>query len=263
MVHLAPLPGSPAWTDDGDVDRDVIRDRAVEDARRLAEGGVDGLLVENLGDAPHYPEEVPRHTVAEMTAVTRAVVEATTLPVGVNVLRNGASAAVSVAAAAGASFVRVPIHVGARVSTEGVIEGRAHETLRLRDRIDADVAVLADVAVKYSRPLGGGGYGGATLAGHVADCIDRGRADAVAVTGQATGEAIDIDRLRRAVSARDDARRDVPVFVASGVTAESVAGFLSVADGVVVGSAFKPDGDTAAPVDAERVRSLVAAARSE
>lgn len=65
MVHLPPLPGAPGWSDD--VER--IVERALDDARLLAEGGVDGLLVENYGDAPFHPEAVPPETVAAMSRV--------------------------------------------------------------------------------------------------------------------------------------------------------------------------------------------------
>jgi len=84
-----------------------------------------------------------------MTAVAAVIDRAVDCPLGINVLRSDASAALSVAAAVGADFVRANVHTGARVTDQGVIEGHAHETLRLRERIDADVAVVADVADDY------------------------------------------------------------------------------------------------------------------
>jgi len=247
MVPLPPLPGAPGFEG-----REGIRERAVSDVEALVAGGVDAVLVENFGDAPFYPEDVPDHVVAEMTAATRAVREAVDCPVGVNVLRNDAEAALSVAAAAGGSFVRVNVHVGARATDQGVIEGRAHETLRLRDRIDADVAVLADVAVKHSAPLSE-----RPIAEQVADAVERGRADGLIVSGPATGAAADADELAAVVDARDDVDPDVPVLVGSGVTAENAPDLLDVADGAVVGTAFKRGGEVSAPVDEDRVRRLV------
>ncbi len=256
MVHLPPLPGSPRY--DPNDGREAVLDRARADARALADGGVDGLVVENYGDAPFYAEDVPKHVVAEMTRVATAVAETVDCPVGINVLRNDAAAALSVAAAVGAAFVRVNVHTGARVTDQGVIEGRAAETLRLRERLDADVTVLADVAVKHSAALGEQDLGTA-----VADAIDRGRADGLVVSGPATGEVTDADDLRTVVAARDDTDPDVPVFVGSGVTADSVADLLSVADGAIVGTALKANGVTTNPVDGDRVRALVAAAPDE
>ena len=252
MVHLPPLPGAPEYASDRG--RDAVLERATADARALADGGVDGLLVENYGDAPFFPADVPKHVVAEMTRAATAVSETVDCPVGINVLRNDATAALSVAAAVGAAFVRVNVHTGARVTDQGVIEGQAAETLRLRERLDADVAVLADVAVKHSASLGERDLGAA-----VADAIDRGRADSLVVSGPATGSVTDDDHLRAAVAARDDTDPDVPVFVGSGVTADSIADLLSVADGAIVGTALKRKGETTNPVDPERVADVVAA----
>jgi len=181
MVHLPPLPGAPQ----ADGGLGAVLERAVADARALEAGGADGVLVENFGDAPFHPDDVPKHTVAAMTRAATAVADAVEVPLGVNVLRNDAEAALSVAAAAGGEFVRVNVHAGARVTDQGVLEGRAHETLRLREALDADVAVWADVDVKHSAPLGE-----ASVAGELRDVRERGLADAVVVSGPATGESV-------------------------------------------------------------------------
>jgi hypothetical protein len=253
MVHLPPLPGAPRF----DGDRTTLRERAVADAETLVDGGVDAVMVENFGDAPFHPDEVPRHVVASMTNAVGRVVRAVDAPVGVNVLRNDARAAVAVAAAAGADFVRVNVHSGARVTDQGLVEGRAHETLRLRDRLDADVALLADVAVKHSAPLAGTEDLGAT----VADTVERGLADGLVVSGSGTGKPVDSDRLSRVVAERDALDHEVPVFVGSGVTPDTVRGLLRIADGAVVGTSLKEDRVTTNPVDPERVEQLVAATR--
>ena len=251
MVHLPALPGAP----DYEGDREAIVERALTDARALEAGGMDALVVENYGNAPFYPEDVPKHVVAEMTAVVQRVVDAVEIPVGVNVLRNDADAALSVAAAAGGSFVRINVHTGAAVTDQGVIEGQAHETLRLRERLDTDVQILADVAVKHAAPLAD-----RTIEAEVSDAIERGQADGIVVSGAATGESTPQSTVEGVVAARDDADPESPVFVGSGVTAETVTDTLDVADGAIVGTALKEGGETTAPVDPERVERLVAAA---
>ncbi|WP_162562427.1 BtpA/SgcQ family protein [Salinigranum rubrum] len=254
MVHLPPLPGAPDY--DEDAGRDRIRSRAVSDARALASGGCDAVMVENFGDVPFYPDSVPKHVVASMTDVVGRIGEEVDCPVGVNVLRNDAEAALSVASATGASFVRVNVHAGARVTDQGVVEGRAHETIRLRSRLASDVAVLADVGVKHSAPLGER----RSLDESVDDVVTRGLADGVVVSGRGTGHAVDEDRLARAARACD--RHDAPLFVGSGVTADTVNECLAHADGVVVGTALKVDGETTNRVDEARVRAVVEAARA-
>ena len=146
MVHLLPLPGAPGWG--GPLGKVVAR--AVEEARILSEEGMDGVMVENYGDIPFHPGAVPPETVAAMAVVVRAVMEAVEVPVGVNVLRNDAHGALAVAAATGARFIRVNVHTGAMWTDQGLIQGRAHETLRLRRTLAPGVAILADVLVKHS-----------------------------------------------------------------------------------------------------------------
>jgi hypothetical protein len=254
MVHLPPLPGAPRF----DGDRDALRDRAVADAETLESGGVDAIVVENFGDAPFYPDSVPAHVVASMTDLVGRVARAVDLPVGVNVLRNDATAALSVAAAVDADCIRVNVHTGARVTDQGVVEGKAHETLRLRDRLDADdVSILADVDVKHSAPLAAHEFD----AEAVAEGVERGLADGLVVSGVGTGHAVDLDHLREVVARRDRLDTGVPVLVGSGVTSDSVGEILDVADGVIVGTALKEDGVTTNPVDEQRVRDLVAAAK--
>jgi len=251
MVHLPALPGAPAF----DGDREAIRERARTDATALIEGGCDAVLVENYGDVPYYPDSVPTHTVASLAATVESVTRAVDCPHGVNVLRNDAEAALSVAAATGGSFVRVNVHTGVRVTDQGLLEGVAHETVRLHERIDADVALLADVAVKHS-----GAVADRDPARLARETVDRGLADGLVVSGPATGEPADDERLQAVLDGRDDATREVPVLVGSGVTPGTAADLLERADGLVVGTALKRDGETAAPVEHERVRALLEAA---
>ena len=169
---------------------------------------------------------------------------------GVNVLRNDAASALAIASVAGLDFIRVNVHCGAMVTDQGIIEGRAHETLRERERLRSAVLIFADVLVKHAVPLGGGDHDVGALAG---DTAGRGRADALIVTGKATGATADIERLR----AVREAVPDVPVFVGSGVQAENIEDFAKLANGFIVGTSLKPDGDIEAPVNVDLVKELV------
>jgi hypothetical protein len=242
MVHLLPLPGSPRFAGDFD----TVIQHALLDAHALEEGGADGIIVENFGDAPFH-KYVEAHTTAAMAIVVREVVRAVSVPVGVNVLRNDAKAAMAIAATAGAQFIRVNVHTGAMVTDQGILEGRADETLRYRKILDAEVKIFADVFVKHAAPLGE-----QTLEQAAKDTAYRGLADALIVSGAGTGEATDLDDVRRVKAAVSD----VPIFVGSGVNAGNVAEILSVADGVIVGTSLKVDGKVENPVDVERVRKL-------
>jgi membrane complex biogenesis BtpA family protein len=247
MIHLMPLPGSPRFG--GDVSR--VRDAALRDAAALAEGGVDGLMIENFGDVPFYPTRVPSHVVAHMTAIAAAVRARTgALPLGINVLRNDGQSALAVAHAVGAEFIRVNVLCGARVADQGLLQGIAHELLRERAMLGgANVKILADVDVKHSAPLAA-----RNLADEVDDTVKRGGADGVIVSGAGTGKSTAPEKVAAVKSYAGNS----PVFVGSGVTAETISSYTA-ADGFIVGTAFKADGNPANPVEVARVKSLLRA----
>jgi membrane complex biogenesis BtpA family protein len=248
VLHVPALPGAPR----NRLPYTSILEWVLDDLSAYAEGGADAVILENYGDVPFYPERVPAETVAYLTAIAVEVRRRSTLPLGVNVLRNDGESALAIAAACGAAFVRVNVYTGARVADQGLLQGHAERIQRLRRTLDARVMVFADVAVKHSAPLGE-----RALEDEVADTLQRGLAEAVIVTGAGTGQATSLDALRTARVAAQGA----PVLCGSGATEESVAEILQTASGVIVGTALKHGGVTANAVDAERVRRFVAAAR--
>lgn len=249
MLHLPPLPGSPSCQ----LPLDQIVAATLRDAECLVDGGVDGLIVENFGDAPFYPDRVPPITVAAMTAAAVEVRRRFSIPLGINVLRNDGLAALSVAVAAGANFIRVNVLCGARVTDQGIVSGVAHDLLRERLRIAADdVQIWADVQVKHSAPLAP-----RSLSDEAADVVQRGRADAVIVSGPATGRAADLNDINSVKQIVDE----TPVLVGSGVNVDNLAALIPVADGFIVGSSLKEHGQADQPVDADRVRQFVAMLR--
>ena len=252
MVHLEPLPGSPRH-DAGKGMAHVV-ERAVADAAALEAGGMDGIMIENFGDSPFWPESVPPVTVAALTAAALRVRERVSLPIGINVLRNDVRSALAIAAVTGARFVRVNVHIGAVVTDQGLVQGRAHETLRTRAALGArDVAILADVAVKHSQPLGER----APLESEAREAAERGLADGLILTGTATG----VPGAPWELKCVRDELPDVPVLAGSGVEPSTVGEFLEVADGVIVGSALEEEGVAGMPVDPDRVREFVRSAR--
>jgi uncharacterized protein len=245
MVHVAALPGAPMY---GGSMRAVV-DAALRDARALRDGGCDAIAFENFGDRPFFKECVPAETV---TALTRVIVEAVAevrMMFGVNVLRNDGASAIAIAAATGAAFIRVNVHTGAMLTDQGIIEGRAAETLRTRAALAPDLWIFADHLVKHAAPMVS-----VDEAQAAKDLRHRGLADAVIVSGAETGAEPDrgsFARVREALS-------DAPILIGSGLT-ESNAGTFADADGAIVGTSIKIDGRVDAPVDSDRVKRLVAA----
>ena len=255
MVHLPPLPGSPRW-ETAESSMAAVLETAVRDARALVDGGADAILVENFFDAPFAKDAVPPHTVAALTRAVSAVRAAAgdDFPIGVNVLRNDARAAIAVAHVCGAQFVRINVYVGAAVTDQGIIEGAARAAVLYRKELSAaNVALFADVFVKHAAQLGDGSV---TLEDAAKDAVYRGLADALIVSGTATGAATSPDDVRRAKAAVPD----TPVLVGSGFGTQTARALLAAgANGAIVGTSIKRGGLVNAPVEAGRVRALRAA----
>ncbi len=245
MLHLPPLPGSPRYGGDWS----AVVESALRDAAAIVRGGLKTMVIENFGDAPFHPGPVPATTIAAMTGLAQQIRSRFDVRLGINVLRNDGCAAMAIAQAVWADFIRVNILSGARLTDQGVIQGIAHDLLRLRRSLEAEaVEIFADVNVKHSAPLAQ-----VPLEQEVGDLIHRGLADALIVTGWGTGAAAPMDELK---AVKRLAGR-VPVLVGSGVTDRTLGDYLSCCDGAIVGTWIKKSGRVENPVDLKRVRSLV------
>jgi membrane complex biogenesis BtpA family protein len=248
VVHLKPLPGSPRWN--GNLK--ALIDFAVADALAYESGGADAVFIENFGDVPFTKGSVAPETIAAMTAAGCALRAAIKLPIGFNVLRNDARAALALCSVCGGDFIRVNVHSGAMLTDQGLIEGDAYNTLRYREQLRSQAQIFADVHVKHAVPLGN-----QTLEDSAHDTAERGLADALIVSGVGTGQAADIGDVERVRRACPGTR----LLLGSGVNADNAKAYLRFADGVIVGSSLKRDGKLANPVDAKRVAALVKAMR--
>lgn len=248
VVHLLPLPSSPRWS--GDLRR--VIDRAEQEATALAAGGVDGIIIENFFDAPFAKEQVDPAVVSAMTLIVQRVMSLVMIPVGVNVLRNDAHSSLAIATVCQCPFIRVNVLTGVMATDQGIIEGRAYELMRYRREIGSQVAVFADVLVKHARPLGS-----PNLTVAVKDTIERGLADAVILSGWATGNPPSREDLELATNAANG----TPVLIGSGADWDNVADLMQAANGVIVASSLKRHGLIQEPIDPTRVQSFVEAAR--
>ena len=232
---------------------DKILGQALRDTEVLLEGGVDGLIVENMWDLPYYVgADVQIEAVAAQAVAARAVAEMTDVPVGVNVIHNGWEAELAIAVAAGLDFIRICILTGARLWDTGDLnQGCAADLLRRRKELGAEhLKLFADVDKKHSVP-----FPGLDLETHI-EWTEFYRPDALIVSGRMTGDAPDLEKVRRA---KEQATR--PILMGSGTTAGNIAAFLTYADGAIVGSSLKVDGIMENPVDPERVRRYVEAVK--
>lgn len=252
VVHCPPLPGSPRHEGE---DFSKTLEIALSDARAYAEGGVDGLIIENHGDIPFLkPGEIGPETAASLAVITDRVRQAVDLPLGINVLANAAIPALAVAKAGGARFVRVNQWANAYVANEGFVEGEAARALRYRAHIGAkEVAIFADAHVKH----GAHAIVADRSVPELVRDVEFFDADAVIATGQRTGDAAtteEIDTIRGATA--------LPVLVGSGVSLANIDAILPRVDAAIVASSLKQDGVWWNRVDKARVSAFMAKARA-
>jgi len=242
VVHLRPLPGAPREA--GPLEETI--EGGVRDARSWEEGGADAVLVENYGDAPFFKDSVPVETVASLAAAAREIGGAVSLPLGVNVLRNDGDAALGVAVASGARFIRVNVLSHAYLTDQGIIEGKAAALLRKRKALGGGISILGDLLVKHASPLAS--FDPVEAAREMGE---RGGADGVILTGRATGSPADPDLVRRV--AEGSPRTDL--FIGSGTTPENVPVFLPYVRGFLAATWC----ETERGIDRSRVEALRAA----
>lgn len=248
MIHLLPLPGSPHFAGDPE----LIYERALWEAETLEKASVDGMIVENFGDEPYRAGEPNPETLAFMAAVTREVIRHVHIPVGVNIQFNAWQAEMAVAYACGADFIRAEVFVDTVVSAQGLLYPCAAELTRYRKQLGASVQIWADVQTKYTTNLLPQSLTHSALDAQAAG------ADAIIVTGAATGKATSLEAIQEVKQAVT-----LPVFAGSGTNLQNVKQVLGVADGVIVGSALKEGGLASNRVSAERAAAFVQAARSQ
>ncbi len=245
MVHLKPLPESPNY--EGDIS--PIIESSIRDARAIEEGGFDGIIVENFWDLPLTRNRVGPGIVAAMTLAIAEIRREVSIPIGVNVLRSDCVAAIAIAHVTGARFIRCNAYTDTLVTDQGIIEPKAWDVMReLRLLGRRDVRIMADVLCKHAKPLVSVKVEEAARA-----AVLRGMADAVIITGTATGRPPSVSSVRDAKTAVPN----TPVIVGSGLNPSNAYQLMRVADGAIVGTWIKEDGRIEMPVDPERAKRIV------
>lgn len=239
MVHLLPLPGSAGF--DGDMEK--VYNRALEDAKTLKENGINMLMVENFNDGPYGKALTIEQTTA-LAAVTAVVKRETNLPVGIDAAFCDYKAALAGAKAAMADFVRLAVFVDTVVCFAGILEPCCSYAVPYRKSIGGEnIKIFADVQVKHSHML----LKDVDIV-ESAQVAQSSGADAIIVTGLATGSETPIETVKRVKAAVK-----CPVIIGSGLNAQNAKSQLSIADAAIVGSSLKTDGK----IDGAKVRELV------
>jgi membrane complex biogenesis BtpA family protein len=251
MIHLPPLPGSP----NNKMSLDEIVNYAITEGQKLQEAGVDGVIVENLGDYPFFKDDIPPITIASMSIIVREVRKNFYFDAaGVNVLRNGCIDAFSIAHVTGSQFIRCNVLIGAYVTDQGIIEGKAAELLRLKRFLNSNVMIFADIHVKHAYPL----YN-LPIELAAQDLAERGGADAVIVSGPRSSIPPSVDTVKKVKSSVS-----LPVIIGSGISLENFKEFCKIADGLIIGEKdFKEGGTIGGPSKKEAYEYLVKECRQK
>jgi membrane complex biogenesis BtpA family protein len=244
MVHLGALPGAPLFDADAGIGGLVTAARA--DLRALQDAGFDAVMFGNENDRP-YEFRVDTASTATMAFVIGQLRGDIKVPFGINVLWDPMST-VALAAATGAAFVR-EIFTGTYASDMGSWTPDAGAAMRYRDRLGRqDLAMLYNISAEFADSLDR-----RPLPDRARSAVFSSIPDAVLVSGQITGEAAalsDLEAVKKVLP-------DTPVLANTGVKHATVADVLRVADGCIVGSALKVDGDTWKPVDPDRAKDFM------
>jgi membrane complex biogenesis BtpA family protein len=249
MVHLGALPGTPLYDAEGGIERLVADARA--DLAALQAAGFDAVMFGNENDRP-YEFDVDRASTATMAHIIGRLRADIRVPFGVNVLWDPMST-VALAAATGAAFVR-EIFTGTYASDMGPWTPDAGQAMRYRDRLGRrDCLMLYNVSAEFADSLDR-----RPLPDRARSAVFSSIPDAVLVSGQITGEAAALSDLESVKAVLPN----TPVMANTGVKHDTVADVLRVADGCVVGSALKVDGNTWNPVDPARAADFMARVRA-
>jgi membrane complex biogenesis BtpA family protein len=251
MIALAPLPGSPRYCGDDD----QIVKSALADLQHYINAGIDVIALENSHDLPYIKPPLPAAAVDLVKRIARETRQTFSGPIGIQLLEAANETALEVAAEADLDFLRVEGYVFAHVGGAGIIEGCAGRLLRKRKDLGCDhIRVFADVKKKHcSHALTG------DLA--ITDEVKQAEfflVDGIVVTGARTSEPPDLSELRRVKEAAH-----VPVIIGSGMTPENIEDFYPVADGFIVGSTLRGNGDFLGELDPERLKKFTEAFRKQ
>jgi membrane complex biogenesis BtpA family protein len=249
MLHLAALPGDPGFDSNAGIAAVVARAR--EELEALQSGGVDGLMISNEFSLPYLTKTEPI-TAITMARIIGELLPEIRVPYGVNVLWDG-RASIDLAVATGAQFVR-EIFTGVYASDFGLWDTNVGEVARHRTRIGgAGVKLFFNIVPESATYLAD-----RSLESITRTTVFATLPDAICVSGATAGSPTDMEALRVVKSAAGE----VPVFVNTGVRADTVADQLQIADGAIVGTYFKEAGVFENRAQRARVEELMKEARA-
>jgi len=245
MVHVEALPGTPLHSNP----IQSIVNKAIEEAQKLQNAGVDAILIENMHDVPYLKKNVGPEIVACMTAVSVELRKRIHIPIGIQILAGANKEALAVALSAGLDFIRAEGFVFGHLADEGYMESCAGELLRYRKMIGAEhIFIFTDVQKKHSSHAITADI---SIKEHV-ETASYFRSDGIIITGSSTGKEALIDDVKSACQSTS-----LPIIMGSGITTLNVENYWNFADAFIVGSGFKFEGKWENSISEERVKMFM------
>ena len=200
----------------------------------------------NENDRP-YEFKVNYATTSTMAFVIGSLKNKIKIPFGVNVLWDPIST-IALAASTGAHFVR-EIFTGTYASDMGIWNPDAGKAMRYRNSLNRkDLLMFYNISAEFAYSLDR-----RSVAERAKSTVFSSLPDAVLVSGQITGESVNLNDLKHT----KEMLPNIPVLANTGVKIENVEKTLSLADGVIVGSSLKINGDTWNEVDPVRAKNFM------
>lgn len=248
MAHVPALPGTPLYNGGGGVPG-IIR-HVREEVAALVGAGFDAVMFCNEHDRPY----TLKADLVASAVMARVVTECRPdeIPFGVDYLWD-AECALATAVATGASFMR-EVATGAWESDMGHWAPDAAGLMRRRRYLDAErLAIFMNVTPEFASTTGQRTPVEAAMSVAISSMPD-----AILISGPMAGAEPTVSviaEVRKAVPAK------TPVLLNTGGRPDNIAQYLEFADGCIVGSSLKVDGDTWNRVDPARAKAFVQAAR--
>lgn len=244
MCHIRALPGDPYFDEKGGME--YVVDMARKEFLALQEGGVDAVMFSNEFSLP-YLTKVETVTTACMARVIGELKSEIKIPYGVNMLWDP-YASLELAAATDAKFIR-EIMSGVYASDYGLWNTDPGAIVRHQMRLGLkDVKLLWNIVPEAAKYLADRDIE------QIAKTTEfNNRPDVICVSGITAGAATDTDILARVKNTVPN----TPVFANTGCKVNTIEKILSIADGAVVGTTFKKDGNFNNHADIDRVKEFM------
>ncbi len=245
MIHISALAGTPK----NYLNPAQIIEKALKEALVYQDCGLDVVMIENMHDVPYLKSKVGHEISSIMAIIGYEIKQKTNLYCGIQILAGANKEAMAAAYSAGMDFIRAEGFVFGHVADEGYIDASSGELLRYRKQIGAEnIQVFTDIKKKHSSHA-------ITTDVNVVETAKAAEfflSDGIILTGKSTAEEADITELQELKK-----YLKIPILIGSGITAANISKFYELADGFIIGSYFKKDGQWQNPPDPERIKKLM------